>query len=129
MTDAEHSPAVPSVGPETSEVNEVEAVRADIEAARDELAQTVDALHDKLDVKGRASDSVAAAKERIAETAQRAKAAAPQPVQQALDRAGERAAPVVTQTSQQLAPHRGKIIAGAVGLLVVVWILRRRRAG
>jgi len=46
----------PSNAPSTS--NDPEAIRADIERTREELAQTVDALHAKLDVKTRAKDKV-----------------------------------------------------------------------
>ena len=46
--------------PSTS--NDPEAIRADIERTRDDLAQTVDALHAKLDVKTRAKDKVAQVK-------------------------------------------------------------------
>jgi cobalamin biosynthesis Mg chelatase CobN len=42
--------------PSTS--NDPEAIRADIERTREEFAQTVDALHAKLDVKTRAKDKV-----------------------------------------------------------------------
>jgi hypothetical protein len=41
-----------------------EAIEADIERQREQLAQTVDALHDRLDVKSRAKDKVAELKER-----------------------------------------------------------------
>ena len=42
--------------------NDPEAIRADIERTREDLAQTVDALHAKLDVKTRAKDKVAQVK-------------------------------------------------------------------
>jgi hypothetical protein len=40
-----------------------DAIRADIEKTRDELAETVDALHAKLDVKRQARERVARAKD------------------------------------------------------------------
>ena len=43
--------------------NDPEAIRADIERTREELAETVDALHAKLDVRTRAKDKVIAAKD------------------------------------------------------------------
>jgi len=46
--------------PSTS--NDPEAIRADIERTREDLAETVDALHAKLDVKSRAKDKVVQAK-------------------------------------------------------------------
>ncbi len=41
-----------------------DAIRADIERTREELAETVDQLHAKLDVKAQAKASVARAKDR-----------------------------------------------------------------
>jgi len=40
-----------------------EAIRADIERTREDLAETVDALHAKLDVKTRAKDKVTAVRD------------------------------------------------------------------
>ena len=42
--------------PDAQPPSDADAVRADIEATRAELAETVDALHQKLDVKARAGD-------------------------------------------------------------------------
>jgi F0F1-type ATP synthase membrane subunit b/b' len=106
-----------------------DAVRADIEATRAELAETVDALHDKLDVKAQASEKVSEAKQKVSEGAARAKAAAPEPVQHALDRVGEKAGPMGRQLSEQAAPHRGKIIAGVVAVAVALFVVRKRRSG
>ena len=108
---------------EPSTPSQAEAVRAEIEATRADLAETVDALHDKLDVKGRATDKVAEAKQKVSEGASRAKAAAPPPVQHALDRVGEKAAPI----AHQAAPHRNKIMAGAAAVAVALLVLRKRR--
>jgi chromosome segregation ATPase len=113
---------------ERAGLTQQDIVRSDIEQARAELAETVDALSDKLDIKARAGDKVSDAKAKLAETAARAKQAAPPPVQHALDVAGQKAAPVVSQVSQKAAPHRGKIIAGAVVAVVVLVVVRKRRA-
>jgi chromosome segregation ATPase len=113
---------------EQAGLTQQDIVRSDIEQARAELAETVDALSDKLDVKARAGDKVSDAKAKVAETAARAKQAAPPPVQHALDVASQKAAPVVSQVSQKAAPHRGKIIAGAVAAVVVLVVVRKRRA-
>ena len=43
--------------------NDPEAIRADIERTRENLAETVDALHAKLDVKGQAKAKVAQVKD------------------------------------------------------------------
>jgi hypothetical protein len=111
------------------DVPEADVVRADIAATRAELADTVDALTSKLDVKARASDKVSEVKQKAAATAERAKQAAPPPVQHALNAAGEKAAPVVHRVSTSAAPHRGKIAAGVVALVIAVLTLRRRKRG
>ncbi len=49
-------------GTSPSTSNDPEAIRADIERTREDLAQTVDALHAKLDVKTRAKYKVAQVK-------------------------------------------------------------------
>jgi len=72
-------------------MSEMDEVKSDIEQARAELAATVDALSDKLDVKARASDKVA-------------------------------------EVKTKLEPHRTQIIAGAVGAVVLVVIVRWRRS-
>jgi len=38
-------------------------------------------------------------------------------------------APVAHQVSSRAAPHRGKIIAGMLAAIVVLTLIRRRRAG
>jgi hypothetical protein len=110
-----------------AEPSEKDAVREEIEQTRAELAATVDALSDKLDVKARAGDKVTDVKEKVAETATHLKESAPPQVQHALDVAGQKAGPVVHQVSAKAEPHRGKIIAGSVIAVVVLVIVRRRR--
>ncbi|HEY2299032.1 MAG TPA: DUF3618 domain-containing protein [Jatrophihabitans sp.] len=116
------------INPDPNSESPADAVRADIEATRAELAETVDALHDKLDVKAQAGEKVAEAKQKLSDGAARAKAAAPEPVQHALDRVGEKAGPVGRQLSQQAAPHRKKIIAGTLAVAVALLVLRKRRS-
>ena len=45
--------------------NDPDAIREDIERTREELAETVDALHAKLDVKTQAKERVARVKEQV----------------------------------------------------------------
>lgn len=104
-----------------------DAIRAEIEETRADLAETMDALGSKLDVKGQAADKATAAKQKVSEKASQARAAAPQPVQSALDSIGEKARPVVHQVAVKAEPHRGKIIAGTGVTVLVLLILRRRR--
>jgi MYXO-CTERM domain-containing protein len=104
-----------------------EAIRADIEQTRAELAETVDALSDKLNVKAQATSKVDAAKHKVADAAGQAKAAAPEPVQHALETVGEKAAPVAHQVAVKTQPHRGKILAGVGAAALVLFAVRRRR--
>jgi hypothetical protein len=112
---------------EESGPTEKEAVQAEIEQTRADLAATVDALSDKLDVKARAGDKVTEAKAKVVHTASQLKDSAPPQVQHALDVAGQKAGPAVHQVSAKAAPHRGKIIAGAVVAVAVLVVVRRRR--
>jgi hypothetical protein len=118
MTDQSHD-AAPA---------EPEQLREEIERTRQEMSATVDAIADKVNVKAKASDAVAGAKQKVVDGAVRAKESAPPPVQNALDKAGEKAGPVVHQVSEQVAPHRDKVIMGGAGLVLVLLVLRRRRA-
>lgn len=111
--------------PEHNPPTDADYVRAEIEATRAELAGTVNALQSKLDVKSRAGEKVAEVKQKVVAGAERAKAAAPEPVQQAFNRASEKAGPAFQQATQKAAPHRGKIIGGAVVAAVVLLVLRR----
>lgn len=110
-----------------------DAIRTDIERTRAELADTVDALAAKADVKAQASHKVEAAKDaakdKVSSAAASAKAATPEPVQQALGTVAEKAGPAAHRVDEVTAPHRGKILAG-VGVAVLVFVVvRRRRAG
>ena len=107
---------------------DIDAVRADIATTRADLADTVDELTDRLNVPHRAADAVGGAGRKVAETASRAKQAAPAPVQHALDRAGEKAGPIAHQANERTKPHRGKIVAGlAVAAVVALIVIRRGR--
>lgn len=104
-----------------------DAIRADIEQTRAELAETVDALGDKLNVKAQAADKADAAKQKVAATAAQARAAAPEPVQHALDSVGAKAGPAAHQLAVTTEPHRGKILAGTGAALLLLLVVRRRR--
>jgi hypothetical protein len=101
-------------------------IKADIERTRAELADTVDALTTKLDVKSQAKQRAAETQAKLSERWQAVTAAAPEPVQQALTKAGEVARPVAAKAAED--KRRSALIAGgAVLLLVVRRRLRRRR--
>jgi ribosomal 50S subunit-associated protein YjgA (DUF615 family) len=124
MTDPTHDAKLPT---DSGEVDAADAVRADIAEARAELAATVDALSEKLDVKTRAREKVAAARQQTKAVGRRVRAATPEPVQRAMGRLAEKAAPVTHKVSEKTAPHRAKIAAGAAVLVVTLVVIARRR--
>lgn len=97
-------------------------IRQEIEATRADLADTVDSLSAKLDVKAQAKAKASDVKATVTDAAAKAKQAAPPPVQHSLDRAGAAIRPAVAKAD----PYRVQILAG-VGLAVVVVLLARRR--
>jgi MYXO-CTERM domain-containing protein len=113
--------------PQQQPPTDPDAIRAEIEQTRAELAETVDALASKLDVKGQAADKAEAAKAKVGAKASQAKAAAPEPVQHVMDTVGAKAGPVAHQVNAKVEPHRGKLIAGVGAGLLVLLVLRRRR--
>jgi Protein of unknown function (DUF3618) len=124
MTDPTHDAKLPT---DSGEVDAADAVRADIADARAELAATVDALSEKLDVKARAREKVSLARQRSNALGRRVKGATPEPVQRAMAGLGGKAAPVMHQVSEKTAPHRAKIAAGAAVLVVALVVIARRR--
>lgn len=113
---------IPVLRPEPPR-DDAAAIQADIEQTRAELADTVDALSVKLDVKAQAAQKAHELGERATTKVEQAVAAAPEPVQQALGRAAATARPAVERASAD--PARTAKIAGAV--LVVLLVLRRVR--
>lgn len=120
------------------EPTDADAIRSDIEQTRAELADTVEQVIGKLDVKAQAADKVdsvkSAATDKVdsvksaaTDKAAQARAAAPAPVQNVLDSIGQKAGPPAHRAGEAVAPYRGKIIAGAAGGLLVLLIVRRRR--
>jgi hypothetical protein len=76
-------------------------IRADIEHTRAELADTVDALTGKLDVKGRASDKIADAKTKAGTAARTA--------------------------TEQVRPYGKQILLGTLAAAVVLVVVRKWR--
>ena len=91
----------PEPGPDAG----MEDIEADIEATRQELGETVEALQAKLDVKQQARDKVDQTKQRVADKAHTAQLA-------------------VTENPQKSVPVAAAIAAVLVVIGVVVW--RRR---
>jgi hypothetical protein len=104
-------------------VTDIEKVRSEIELTRAELARTVDALHARLDVKAIAKERADEVGTRAAEAYQHAKSAAPEPVQQVVERVEHAAAPLVAKAAQD--KKRAAMIAG--GTLLALLVLRRIR--
>ena len=94
----------------------VEEITEDIERTRHEVGETVSALTDKLDVKGRAQDKVADTKERVAEAAETARHDV---VNAVTDDAG---------AVKPGLPAAATVVATA-GVLLGVILWRRRRQG
>ena len=89
------------------EPSDLDAIRTDIEQTRAELVDAV--------------------KQAAVDKASQAKAAAPAPVQSALNSIGDKAGPPAHRAGEAVSPYRNKIIAGVTAGLVVVLIVRRRR--
>lgn len=106
-----------------SEPLEAREIQKDIERTRAELAETVDALSAKLDVKAQAKQRAHEAGDTAAQTYQNAKSAAPPPVQQALDKVEQAAKPVFAKAAED--KRRTALVVG--GALVVLLLLRRAR--
>ena len=102
-----------------TEPTEPDEIRRDIEQTREQLAETVDALTARLDVKSRANDKVREVRDTAAQRAQEAREQAVGSVNDARTWAqqtwGERPQAVVATAS------------AVVAALVVVLVARRRR--
>lgn len=98
-------------------------IKADIERTRAELAETVDALAAKLDVKAQARHRAHEAATQATEAVDRARAAAPAPVQQALDTIEEFSRPALAKAAED--KQRTALVLG--GALLALLILRRTR--
>jgi MYXO-CTERM domain-containing protein len=88
-----------------------DALREDIESTRESLGDTVDALAQKADVKGRVRTKVDERKEQVHQVQENAKAKA----RDTADQVRERPAPA------------GGIVAALLGVLGLTWLVRRRR--
>ncbi|MGE2833155.1 DUF3618 domain-containing protein [Mycobacterium sp. SMC-4] len=96
MADADQRP---EPGPDAG----VDEIQADIERTREELSDTVSALSDKLDVKGRAQQKVSDTKEAVAQRGHDA---------------------VVTAKAKPAIPV-GAVVAAVAAIAVVIWLRRR----
>ena len=108
-----------------SESPSPEEIRAEIEQTRSEMGDTVDALTNKLDVKAQAKEKVESVKSTVSDKAAQAKAAAPAPVQKALDKTGDVAAPAL----HKAAPYTKQIALAVLAAVAVLIFWRSRRSG
>jgi hypothetical protein len=107
---------------ETGE-EEDDDVRKSIKDTRNELGDTVAALADKADVKGRASDAADAAKDKAAEVADIAKAKASQAAEVAADKVPDQVKDAADKVSTE-AKKRPVLFIAAAGA-AAIFILRR----
>jgi hypothetical protein len=104
-------------------MSDPDEIKAEIEATRAELAETADALAAKLDVKAQAKEKAQVAGERLAAKVDQVRAAAPEPVQNAIGKAEQAAQPVLAKAAED----KQRTAATVGGVLVVVMFVRRLR--
>jgi hypothetical protein len=98
---------------------------AEIDAARDELANSIEALVTRLDPKAGLHRQISHVGQRIGEGYQHAKSEAPEPVGRALDELERQGRPVAQLAARN--PRRSFLVGAGTGLLVVV-LLRSVRS-
>jgi hypothetical protein len=106
-------------------MSDARQIKSEIEQTRAELAQTVDALSAKLDVKAQAGHRAHEMQARAARAYGNAKASAPPPVRHAWERAEVTAQPVVMKARED--PKRTALVVGG-GILALLILLRVRRS-
>jgi ElaB/YqjD/DUF883 family membrane-anchored ribosome-binding protein len=97
-------------------VDRADELRADIVSTRAELADTLDHLMAKLDVKSRARHQL----DEVRSAARDGLGKAPEPVQRALKRAADTLAPLAVRAR----PYRKQIVIAMAGLLAVLAVAR-----
>jgi Protein of unknown function (DUF3618) len=108
-----------SLPPEPTKEADLDDIQADIERTREQLGETVEALTDKFDVKGRAKHKAQDAKQAVVDGAQTAKARGADAAAKAKDAATDdegNVKPVVP----------GAAIATAALVAVVIYLVWRR---
>jgi uncharacterized protein DUF3618 len=118
---------------EPTEINKLDtskpdAVRADLEATRDELADTVNTLGRKLDMKTRARDTVSQGTSKVSDVVGRARQSMPPNIRRAVDQAAAKTKPIIQRVSERATPYRAKLIAGLISSTVIVWAVANRRS-
>lgn len=111
----------PTEQPDETTSKSVDEIQADLQQTREQLAETVDALTGKLDVKARAGDQLAESKERAAQVLHDSAGATKRALAQGKDAATDGAGNPTVEASAVAA---AVLVAVAV---VVVLLWRRRR--
>jgi hypothetical protein len=101
--------------------NEAEAIKADIEQTRAQLAATTDALAARLDVKAQARVKAQAAGGRVSSAYQSARSSMPEPVQRAWSKAGAVASPVADKAAED--KRRTTLMIAA--MVLTAFVVRR----
>lgn len=112
----------------TGSLNDPELLRAEIARARAELADTVNQLSAKLDVKQQARQRVDETRASAAQRLREAKQSAPQSVGQALDKLSETVLPVLSQAVQRARANPQQALV-VVTVVVVITLIGRRAGG
>src|SRR4051812_43543515 len=94
-------PAHPPPEGKQPDMSEPDAVRADLEATRVELADTVNAISHKLDLKARTRDTVRQGTSKMSEVVGRARQSMPPNVRRGVDQAAAKTQPVVKRLSDK----------------------------
>lgn len=114
--------------PASQSSDSLDAIRADIDSTRAELADTVDRVAKKLDVRSRAGDRAATLKLNAEAKFSAIRQGAPPPVRDGLDKIVLAAGPPARRTATVLAPHRKQLaLATIFGLLALVVVRHRQR--
>lgn len=108
--------------------NDPNVLRAEIAQARSELADTVNQLAVKLDVKQQARQRMDDTKATAVQRLQQAKDRAPEPVVQALDKLSDTVLPVLSQAVQRVRDNPRQALV-AVSVAVVITLIGRRAGG
>lgn len=112
----------------TGSINDPELIRAEIAQARAELADTVEQLAAKLDVKQQTRQRVTDTRTLAIQRLSSAKDSAPQSVSQALDKLSETVLPVLNQVVQRARVNPRQVLV-AVSVAVIITFIGRRAGG
>ncbi|MBV9594226.1 MAG: DUF3618 domain-containing protein [Actinobacteria bacterium] len=99
-------------------------IRAEIETTRADLADTVNALSAKLDVKAQARQKLLEVRQEASRKGAQLRGSAPAPVQKSLDRVTAAAAPVLRRAQ----PYKKQLVAAGAALALFMVVFRRRQS-